>query len=339
MHIFTNLAPSLLLSSKYWKAAQFCIVVATGILIGLLFQFPGISVKLFWNILIPLLPLTFLITPILWRSLCPLATLNMLSNGSIGRRKLKIPSLPHVGNFGLILLVIMVPARRFLFNEHGAILAATILLVAVTALALGAVFDAKAGFCNTICPVLPVEKLYGQHPLWEMRNPRCKPCTLCTPKGCVDLAPKKAITRAIGKTAGAHAWLKTGYGMFAAAFPGFILGYFVTPNTSIAFAGTIYLQIAFWALGSYLITTSLVRLTRQKAASTLPILAAASIGIYYWFTAPLVLSVFGPTALSVMIFRSVLLAIIGFWLGRALNRVQLTGPMRWTSKLPLITEN
>lgn len=328
MHIFTNLAPALPLSSKSWKVAQYCVVAATCIVIGLLFQAPALSAKLFWNVLIPLLPLTFLITPVLWRSLCPLATLNMLSNGRVSRRKLAIPSLTQIGKIGLLLLIVMVPARRFLLNEHGMILGATILLVAATALVLGAVFDAKAGFCNTICPVLPVEKLYGQHPLWEMRNPRCTPCTLCTPKGCIDLAPKKAITRAIGKTSAPHGWLKTGYGIFAAAFPGFIIGYFVTPDSSIVFAGAIYLQIALWSLGSYLITTMLVRLVHLKAACTLPMLAAVSIGIYYWFTAPLVLSVFGLTEMSIMIFRSVLLAFIGFWLGRALNRVRLLGPMR-----------
>ena len=55
----------------------------------------------------------------------------------------------------------LVPARRFLCNEHGIALAVVVISVAVAALAFGAVFDFKAGFCNAICPGLPVEKLYG----------------------------------------------------------------------------------------------------------------------------------------------------------------------------------
>ena len=46
----------------------------------------------------------------------------------------------------MALLVVLVPARRFLFNEHGIPLALVVIAVAVAALALGTVFDFKAVF-------------------------------------------------------------------------------------------------------------------------------------------------------------------------------------------------
>ena len=38
---------------------------------------------------------------------------------------------------------------------------------------LGRRGERKAGFCNALCPILPVERLYGQAPLVAAGNPRC----------------------------------------------------------------------------------------------------------------------------------------------------------------------
>ncbi len=305
----------------FWWVAQACVVIAVLFISGGLFLQPDTTLDLLWGVLVPALPVTFLISPILWRSLCPLATLNMVPNGWISRRAISTQFLTRVGTAGVVLLAVMVPARRFLFNENGIILAITILLIAGLAIALGTVFDAKAGFCNAICPILPVEKLYGQHPLWQAKNPRCSTCTLCTPKGCIDLAPKKSIATAIGPANRSHAWLKTPYGVFAAAFPGFIAGYFTTPDVPLAGALSTYLHIGMWAVVSYLVLINFVLLLNLSSAFILPPLAATSIGIYYWFAAPHMLSYFSIGAPGVVIFRSIIFALVGFWLGRALFRV------------------
>ena len=318
----------------FWLATQSVIVIVVLFLCGGLILQPDTSLGLLWNVLIPILPATFLISPILWRSMCPLATLNMLPNGLFSRRALSAPSLSKVGVVGIVLLIVLVPARRFLFNENGIALAITILLVATVAIALGAVFDAKAGFCNAICPILPVEKLYGQHPLWEVRNPRCTNCTLCTPKGCIDIAPKKSITTAIGPATRSHTWLITPFGIFAAAFPGFIFGYFGISDGPLASAGTTYLHIATWAFISYLAVSILVLIVNKPSAYIFPLLAAAAIGIYYWFASPSMLSFFGLAGPSVVILRSIMLAFVGLWLGRALYRVSLEPMNLQHEKLP-----
>ena len=112
----------------------------------------------------------------------------------------------------------------------------------------------KAGFCNSICPVLPVERLYGQAPLATLSNPRCPDCTLCTPRGCIDLSPSKSVAQTFGPVRRSQAWLFTSFGVFAGSFPGFVLGYFTWQDVPFAAAGTVYLAVGLVSAGSYAIT-------------------------------------------------------------------------------------
>ena len=307
-------------SRAAWGAARLTVLAATVILVAALVVWPEVALRVLWNVLIPLLPASFLITPALWRGVCPLATLNMLSNGLAGREKLPPRLVSAAGLLGIVLLVVLVPARRFLFNENGMALAATISVVAATAFALGAWFDAKAGFCNSICPVLPVERLYGQHPLVKLDNSRCPQCTLCIPNGCLDLGPTKSLMAALGTAHRPHGWLTSVYGVFAAAFPGFVVGYYTTPNTSLDAAGTVYLQVAAWAVGSYVGTTLVVRALNVKAALALAILAAVAVALYYWFAAPLIASALEMADTGAVVIRSAALALVILWLWHALPR-------------------
>lgn len=306
----------------FWRTAQVLGLVVTVVLIVGFFVQPDLALSVLWNVMIPILPATFLITPALWRGLCPLATLNTVSNGLVSRRSIPARALPSVGAVGIVLLVVLVPARRFLFNEHGVALAVVVIAVAVAALALGAVFDLKAGFCNAICPVLPVEKLYGQHPFVRLPNPHCVPCTMCTPKGCLDLVPKKSALQAIGPAQRSTAWLKTAYGIFAAAFPGFVVGYFMTADSPLTAAPSIYLTVALWAGGSYLAVALIVWVSKVGAGVVLPVLAAAAVGLYYWFVAPTMAATLGVAVAGAWIIRSAALVLVGVWLWRALRRLR-----------------
>ncbi|MFV1981617.1 MAG: hypothetical protein ACC655_10720, partial [Rhodothermia bacterium] len=178
-----------------WTFLQWLGILATVVLLAGLIVVPDESLRILWFAIIPILPASFLISPAIWRGTCPLATLNTMLNGVVSRRYLRARYIPYVGMAGIILLVVMVPARRFLFNENGLVLAITVAAIAVAALVLGAFFDHKAGFCNAFCPVLPVERLYGQGPLVKLGNPRCttptpsasgRACGLCTDKACID---------------------------------------------------------------------------------------------------------------------------------------------------------
>ncbi len=320
MPIVLHPPPASRKAAAFWQSAQFVGVIVTVILIVGFIVLPEVALPTLWNVLIPILPASFLVAPSLWRSVCPLATLNLLPNRWMGRRALPRRAIRAVNTVGIVLLVVLVPARRFLFNENGIALATVVIAVAATALLLGMIFDAKAGFCNAICPVLPVEKLYGQHPFVHVGNPHCELCLLCTPKGCLDVAPTKAAMQALGPARNSAAWLTTAFGVFAAVFPGFIVGYFTTTDGPLSAAPSVYLNVALWAIGSYLLVFALVWLLRLRAELVLPVLAAVSVGLYYWFAAPAVAATLGIAPAGTVLIQSAAFVLVVAWLWRAFNK-------------------
>ena len=311
MSVAATIAPH---HRRLWRVAQGLGVVSTVVLVVALFVWPGPALLILWNVLIPVLPATFLVAPSLWRSACPLATLNMATNRWGSNRSLPTAWMPRASWIGLGLLATLVPARRFLFNESGVVLGVVIIAVALLALGLGLVFTQKSGFCNAICPVLPVEKLYGQAPLVQMANPRCDSCTRCVPKGCMDLVPNKAFRQQVGSKQHPLAWLKTPYGVFAAAFPGFVLGYFMLDDVPLAMAGSVYATIALASFLSYLVTLSFAAVTRLASDRVILLLGAAAVGCYYWFAAPQAIAALGGATLLGEAVRLALFALIAWWL-------------------------
>jgi hypothetical protein len=306
-------------SGPLWGTAQLAVLAATLILIAGFVLRPDESLDLLWGVLIPVLPLTFLLGTGMWRSICPLATLNMLPNPWAGRRAMSSEDARTAGLIGIVLLFVLVPARRFFFNTNGLVMAATVLGVALLALALGFVYDAKAGFCNAVCPVLPVERLYGQYPLLSTDNPRCPSCTACTPRTCVDLSPTRSLLETIGPSPSGQGWLQRPYGIFAASFPGFVAGYYTTGDVPLAQAGTVYLQVFSFAFISYVLVWGLTTLTGAQGRIILPLLASAAVAIYYWFAAPLIATALGlPDSAGAAIRVATLLAV-GVWLSSALR--------------------
>ncbi|MEE9162820.1 MAG: hypothetical protein V3U35_07595 [Candidatus Neomarinimicrobiota bacterium] len=305
--------------------AQSLGIAATAALIVGLFLAPDKTLHVMWNLLMPVLPATFLVAPALWRGICPLATLNLLLDRKMGRRTLGPGLLPGAGAVGIALLVIMVPARRFVFNENGPVLAVTIIAVGLLALLLGLAFDKKAGFCNAICPILPVERLYGQHPLISLGNPHCRPCTLCTTQGCLDLFPARSIPETVGSMERPHGWLKTVYGLFAAAYLGFVAGSFTLTNVPLSGMGSVYVHMLVWMAVSYLGTALLVRLLNLRAAVAFAVLGGVSVGLYYWFAAPVVAAPFGATVAVTGVIRVLALLLVAVWFWRAAGQIRKEG--------------
>ncbi len=302
-------------ASPLWAVAQGLGVVLTGVLVWGLIQWPAPTLRVLWDMVIPLLPAVFLINPMLWRNVCPLATLNHWTSGR-QPRSLDRPLLRVAWIVGLALLALLVPARRFLFNHDGTALALTIVAVGGLALVAGLFYPRRAGFCNSLCPVLSVEKLYGQSPLVAMASPRCTSCDLCTPAGCIDLAGRKSARQTL-TVRGPAGWLSSPFGIFAAAFPGFIIGYFATADAGLAAAGRVYLGSAAWALGSYLVVAALVRLLRPAAGDALLLLGATSVALYYWFAAPGLGAAYGAATFGPSLVRLVAFALISCWLWKA----------------------
>ena len=298
-----------------WRVIQAAGVVAVGAIIILLFAAPEPTLAWTWNVVVPVLPATFLLTPAIWRNACPLATLNEIPT-HLGRRGRHPSRAMASGALAVIALFVLVPARRAVLNASGEALAGVLIALGLLALVLGSLFAARSGFCNGVCPVLPVERLYGQHPLIELRGSRCASCTFCTPAGCIDLARGKAMVQMLGRSRHTPRWLLTPMGVFATAFPGLILGYFVTPDATGFGVGALVRVLAF-AAASYVALGAILALTRVRATLALTLLGGLSFALYYWFAAPGFAGQLGLGRVAADSVRAAAGVLLTVWLVRA----------------------
>jgi hypothetical protein len=277
-------------SALLWAIARWTALAAVpGLLLWLVYQ-PGSALRVLWYVLIPVLPATFFLNTAIWRGVCPLATLNELGNRLGKQRALPPRASLALAIGGLVLFHVMVPARHFLFNQNGLVLVATVAAVGAIAVVLGAGFTVRSAFCNALCPVLPVEYLYGQAPLVPMDRGRCSTCTVCTSRGCLDLAGAKAVPQVLGASRRTARWLSTPYGLFFAALPGFIIGYNQVQDGPLSRAATVYATTLGWSLASFLVIAAAVLAARLSSQLALTAIAALSGGLYYWYAGPAIVN-------------------------------------------------
>ncbi len=317
MHTAPSPAPR---PSPLWRGAQYTGLALTVVLLVGLMRAPTRALHLLWDMVIPLLPAVFLVNPMIWRNVCPLATLNQYGERTPAVR---LPPNMLQGGWviGLTLLFALVPARRFLFNEQGPALAATIGVVALLALGTGFFYSRRAGFCNSLCPVLPVEKLYGQAPLVPVASAICPDCTACAVRGCIDLAGGQALAQSVGKGLLQDArWLVTPTGLFALLFPGFVAGYFTTVNGGVDTAPAVYAHIGLWMLLGAVALGMVVTVFRTPGTLALPLIGAGALTLYYWYAAPALATAYGVGGWGPVGFRVVFFLLIALWLVRTIPR-------------------
>jgi hypothetical protein len=274
---------------------------------------PARSLPVLWHVVIPVLPATFFISTRLWRGICPLATLNELGNRPFRPRLIGARQAFFLSAGGLVLFHLMVPARHFLFNQNGVALAVTILAVGGLALLLGSRFAVRSAFCNALCPVLPVEQLYGQAPLLRVDRGRCPTCTLCLPAGCMDLTDK-VIPQILGPSRRTGRWLLTPHGAFFAALPGFIVGYNQVGDGPMASAGTVYATTLGWSLAGYLAAAALVGVLHLSSRVALLLTAALAGGLYYWYAGPSIATALALAPAAGTIIRLTGIGVVAVWL-------------------------
>ncbi len=302
---------------RWWAVTQGLALAGLAGLMVALAVAPEVALRIFWYGFIPVVPLVLVVSPNLWRGVCPLATLNVSTGRHRGRRVLTASHARWAGAAGILLLFVLVPARHLLLNASGSALLALLLVLAASALALGFLFDTKAGFCNAICPVLPVERLYGQRPWIEPGNPRCSTCNSCTRGGCLDLAPTKSVAQTLGRARKSTRWILTPFGVFSLAFPGLIVGYFTfspEPGPQSLF---VYVHVAAWMASSYATAALIVTAWRIRSESAVALTAAASFVLYYWLSAPTVVGELELPTLTTSVVRAGALGVAGLWLGRS----------------------
>jgi len=247
-----------------------------------------VALHILWDVVVPVAPLLVVLAPGLWRNICPLASsalaADKFENGGAWKPSRKTQGwLSLVGVAGLFLLV---PMRHIVFNTSGPATAMILIVLVVAAALAGTVFAAKSGWCSGMCPVHPVERLYGSESLLRLRNAHCVECVRCVAP-CPDSVPGIDPFSRIGRQ-----WSRRIAGtMMLGGFPGFVVTWFFVPDYR-GVEGWAHLDVVYGLpLIGTVISLALFALTRSVLSRRWHLLharsfAAAAVCAYYWFRLP-----------------------------------------------------
>jgi hypothetical protein len=279
-----QLSPSSVLA---WRIAQAAVWLVGAFILFCLLFFPRLGILLFWNILIPVAPALFVVATGVWRNVCPLATTALLPRhlGLSKRKRLSVAQLGKLNLVAVIALFVLVPLRHAIFNSNGMATGILIISVVITGFVAGLFYEWKSAWCSGLCPVHPVEKLYGGNVLMSIPNAHCGQCMNCVipcPDSTANMHPahsKKTVSQKISSL------------MIIGGLPGFIWGWFHVPDqasiTSVSGFFSVYqmplLGFAVTLL-LYLFLSSYVQPNRERML--ISIFAAAGVSCYYWYRIP-----------------------------------------------------
>jgi nitrite reductase (NADH) large subunit len=287
---------------------------------------PGLAQKLFWAGLVPIMPLLLLVAPGIWRNVCPLAAMNQVPRTLGFTRGLTVP--PRLQLYtplisaGLFLFVI--PLRRVILDQNGPALGLFVLSVLGLGFLGGTIFKGKSGWCSQFCPMLSVERLYGQSPLVVIPNSHCRPCVGCS-RNCYDFNPNAAYLADLHDES---PQIGTNRKLFAGALPWLIVAFFTQPDLTHVDAvsvllvyGRILLAVAA-GIGLFHVLESLGVLSAHKLVL---VHAFAAIALFYAF---ILFGVWGPalTSLSLAVpalLEACVLLVAARWLRGAWPRERI----------------
>lgn len=267
-----------------WHTARSVSVSAAFSMIALLVLRPKLGLTIFWGWIVPLLPILFFLAPGLWRNICPLAASNQVPRLFRFTRGLTLPNRVREYSYviGITLFFAIASTRKVLFNHSGPATGLLLLSVLVAAFMGGTIFKGKSGWCSTFCPLLPVQRMYGQTAWVNVPNSHCRPCVGCT-KNCYDFNPRAAYLADMHENDKNY----TGYRkFFVGAFPGFILAFVSISDPPQMDIPHVYVRFALYMLvsvGSFFFLDAFLRASTVKITT---LYAAAALSIFYWFNMP-----------------------------------------------------
>lgn len=278
-------------TSYIWLLFQILVwLLGIGIIVSLLFL-PKLGLNLLWNILIPIAPALLVLATGVWRNICPLAFTFLIPKklGIQKRRKISNKLLSKLSLIGLTLLLLIIPSRHLILNNNGLITGIILIAIGLIAFCLGLFFESKSGWCASLCPVHPVEKLYGSKVMLSVTNAHCSLCHKCV-SPCPDSISEHQPF--LNRTSIYHRIV--GY-LIVRGFPGYIWGWFQTPDYS-GYDGFLHLEIIYGypligmatSMSLYYVIQNYFPLIKKETIVNL--FAAASVSCYYWFRIP---SLFG----------------------------------------------
>lgn len=234
--------------------------------------------RVFWTMIMPAVPLLVVLLGFYrWRHACPIARVGELgARLAIPRRVPRLLARRYL-TAPLALLALLLLARLVALNGDPLLVGALLVSIAVAAAGCNALYGGRA-WCNYLCPVGVVERLYTDG-IATNANPR-PACARCT--GCKSACPDLDQSRAYASDLGAGDRRIAGY-----AWPGLVLGfyayYWLRAGDWAAFfdgAWTVHPFDRALILGSGLFFAPGVP-ALLAAAATLVAGAAASLGLFY----------------------------------------------------------
>lgn len=275
-------------SLMYWRIAQIAVgLVGLSIFFALIF-FPKIGIHAFWNVLIPIAPLLVVVAAGLWRNICPLASSSLISRhmGFAKSKRLKVKQQGRLQLISVIALLLIVPLRHTIFDTNGPATAIVIGVLALIALYVSFQYDWKSAWCSGLCPIHPVEKLYGRKNLFVLPNAHCKSCVECV-SPCPDSTPSihplsKKKNKFSQKTAGI---------LMIGGFPGFIWGWFHVKDYYNNEGWNHLISTYAYPIIAMTITLVLFLVIKKIVVKKyeivlINIFAATAVSIYYWYRLP-----------------------------------------------------
>lgn len=269
-----------------WWALRAAAMAVTLVLMALLWWAPELGMKLLWGLAIPALPALLVVAPGLWRQVCPMATVNQLPRLLGFARAKDLPAALKRWAFAIsvVLFVGAVALRAPLLNHSPAVVGLGLAAVLLVAFAGGVQFKGRSGWCGTFCPLAPVQRTYGQAPLFVVRNGYCEPCVGCQ-KSCYDFNPRAAVFSDIYDEDPQHAAQRR---LFMGLLPGLILGYFVQGPIPADGTGHYLLVLVLCccaSAGAYGLAVAFAPANPYRVAL---LFGALALSCFYWFAGPVV---------------------------------------------------
>lgn len=271
----------------YWKILQLIVWLIGIAIIAFLLFMPQVGVTLLWNILIPVAPALLVVATGVWRNICPLATTALLPDrfGFSMKKKLSNTQRSFLNVMGVIALLMIIPLRHVIFNRNGESTALLLISVASIAFIRGLFYERKSGWCSGLCPIHPVERLYGSGVAFSLPNAHCNECVKCSVP-CPDSTPNATVLTS------KNVWSQKAVEyIVVGAFPGFVWGWFQIPDYRAAYGWNHLLFIYGTPLLAAIITLVIYAVVKQLLAHKqrkvlVNLFAAGAVSCYYWFRLP-----------------------------------------------------
>ncbi|MBX7126264.1 MAG: hypothetical protein K1X47_11265 [Cyclobacteriaceae bacterium] len=274
-------------SIRIWRVAQTGVwLIGAGIFVSLLAA-PKVGLLVFWNILIPVAPALIVVAVGLWRNVCPMATTTLLPRhlGLSNRKKMSGNTAAILGFVAVMMLFIIVPLRHAVFNVSGPATAMLLAVATGTGLTMGFFYEWKSAWCSSLCPIHPVERLYGGNVVMSLPNAHCGFCMKCVspcPDSTANFSPGIGSDRRIQRI---------GSFILVGGLPGFIWGWFQTPDQPLLHGAAGIFEMYRFPIAGMSATLIVYALLRKYVAPSGYRLidasfAAAAVSCYYWFRIP-----------------------------------------------------